>query len=74
MTDSKQFAAWLKEQIRARGLTALKLAERLDVRYPDVLDWVDGWSVPPPSACRALAALFDLPEAEVLRLAAWEQR
>ncbi|MBI3978695.1 MAG: helix-turn-helix domain-containing protein [Chloroflexi bacterium] len=68
-----EFSVWLDAEMARRGLTKRELAQKVGLTYAAVYRWFSRQrSAPSETTCRQLARVLDLPEAEVLAKAGWE--
>ncbi len=58
---------YLKEILKAKGVTSIELSERVGVTKPMVSYWVSGKSFPTPEKLAAIAEVLDVPVWQLFR-------
>ena len=66
-----QFAEWLNQQMRQRGMSSRQLARETGTSLATISNWRCGRNKPVPGTCKRLAILFGADVEELIRLAAW---
>lgn len=69
MAELTPFAAWLAEEMRARGWTQSKLARYIDRKPQTVSSWFNDGRIPGTELCFVLARVLHLSVEDVLRRA-----
>ncbi len=68
-TREDPFIQWLREQVKAAGISYREASRRAGLSDSSVSDYLAGRRHPLPAACRQLARLFGVAEDSVLSLA-----
>lgn len=63
--------ALIRRELASRGLSAGAAARGIGISHSHLVDILNGKKTPDAGVCNAMAAFFNQPRVEILRLAGW---